>query len=197
MKSLLARSLVVAAAVLTFSQVASAHPGHGPETGLGSDLAHPFSGLDHLLAMIAVGALAVRMGGRALWALPATFVVLMIAGGFLPLANVHIPLAEQTVAASVIALGVLLTTAGRIPTAAVLPLVVFFAIFHGYVHVLEMPLNQSAVAYASGFVLATATLHAIGIALEMRMRNRSHGSAMIRAGGAAIAVCGALLLATA
>src|SRR5258706_15933329 len=116
MESPFARSLFTAALVLTFSQVASAHPGHVAGTGLVSGLAHPFAGLDHLLAMIAVGSLAVRVGGRALGALPVAFMSLMILGGLLPLADGRVPPPEQGAASSVMRLGVLLAPGTKGPT---------------------------------------------------------------------------------
>jgi urease accessory protein len=180
------------ALLLIAAPIASAHPGHDHGGALSGGLMHPFSGIDHMLAMIAVGLLAAQRGGRALWLLPSAFVAMMIGGGLLNLAGARVPMVEQGIMASVLVLGLAVAAASCVPFAAMVALVAVFATFHGYAHVAEMRAGQSPALYALGFVIATATLHAMGIALGMISR-RAASTNLIRIGGAAIAGCGVLL----
>jgi urease accessory protein len=172
--------------------VAQAHPGHGPANSFASGLNHPFHGLDHILAMVAVGLWAVQLGGRSLWAVPVTFVSLMTVGGALGMMGVHVPMVETGIMVSVLVMGLLITTAARLPLAASMGLVGLFAIFHGFAHGTEIPLAASGFSYGFGFVLATAMLHACGIALGMFAR-KSFAAPAIRFAGAAITICGLCL----
>jgi urease accessory protein len=163
--------LLVAASILVAPGVAMAHPGHGAELGLSAGLAHPWSGIDHVLAMAAVGLLAARLGGRALWAVPAAFLGLMALGGIVTAAGLSLPFAEVAIALSVVAFG--FTIASRIapPVLAAVALVGVFALFHGHVHAGEMPANASVLAYGIGFLTATALLHGLGIGLGLVIGN--------------------------
>lgn len=177
-------------AIALVAQPALAHPGH-LTSGFEAGWVHPFSGLDHLLAMVAVGLLAVRLGGAALWQLPAAFMAGMLAGGGAAIAGISCPPLEAGVVASVLALG-LFVAAGRVmklATAAVL--VGPFAAFHGYAHAAEMAGSPLA-TYAAGFLLATALLHISGIAAGLILARTFHMSA-VRAAGGAIAAAGLLL----
>lgn len=140
---------------------ALAHTGQGA-TGLEHGLLHPLTGLDHLLAMVCVGVLGVTLGGAAVWALPLTFVWMMVAGGLVGMAGIELPLVEAAIALSLVALGLALTLRLRLPLLVSTLAVAFFAIFHGHAHGAEAPETASGLAYAAGFVLATALLHAIG-----------------------------------
>jgi urease accessory protein len=140
-------------------------------------------GLDHLLAMVAVGLWAAQLGGRAAWLIPAAFVSVMTAGAGLGMSGVHLPLVEQGIIASVVVLGLLIATAARLPLVASAGLVGVFALFHGVAHGTEMPASASGFAYAAGFALATATLHAIGLLAAKATRVQ-----WVRIAGAAIAV---------
>ena len=187
------------AALLCVASLASAHPGHRtPAGGFASGAAHPIAGIDHVLAMVAVGLLAARLGGRALWMLPAAFVPLMIGGGLLAGAGVAVPAVEQGIAASVFAFGCLLAVAMRLPTLPLAGLVGAFAIFHGYAHVAEST-GGSPASYLGGFALSTTLLHAAGIAIAMvamrLIRNPANVTTFARVAGMAIAACGLLLLA--
>ena len=187
----MSRSLFRAA--LTFSVVAGiASPAlahHGtPTHNFVDGLAHPL-GWDHLLAMVAVGLLAVRYGGRALWALPATFVGAMLAGGLLAHFGVGLPAVETTIATSVLVLGLMVVVARSLPVAAGAAVVGGFALFHGYAHILEGSLNS----YAAGFVLATALLHASGVVGGLALVRWAKPQA-VQAAGAAIAAASVLLL---
>jgi urease accessory protein len=179
--------LAVAAAVV--SAPAWAHPGHEIASSFASGIAHPLSGLDHLLAMLAVGLWAAQGSRASRWLLPILFPVAMLAGGMMGFAGLQLPAVEAGIAASVLVLGLLVATATRAPLSLSLPLVALFALFHGHAHGSEMPLGGSALLYATGFVLATATLHMAGLGLG-RLFEPPFAGRLVRAGGAAIAVAG-------
>jgi urease accessory protein len=143
---------------------AEAHTGVGATIGFTHGFDHPIRGLDHVLAMVAVGMFAVTLGGRALWLVPASFVGMMAVGGLLGSSGMNMPLAEFAIAASVIVLGGLVAMGTRLPTAAAMVIVGFFAIFHGHAHGAEMPADAAGLSYGLGFLMATALLHATGIA---------------------------------
>jgi urease accessory protein len=154
---------IALAALCLFAGTAYAHPGHSP-TGFAGGLAHPLLGLDHLLAMIAIGLWAAQQGGRALWAVPATFVGAMALGGGLAWAGLSLPHVETGIAVSVLVLGLLIATRRQWSVTAGIAFAAGFAIFHGYAHGLEMPLAASPALYGLGFMLATLGLHGLGIA---------------------------------
>jgi urease accessory protein len=128
---------------------------------------HPLGGVDHIIAMVAVGLLAARLSGRALWLVPASFVAAMTAAGFAASAGLALPYVETGIAVSVVVLGAVAVFGVAMPAAAAMGLVAFFAVFHGYAHGLEMPETVSGLAYGVGFVAATAMLHGIGIAFGL------------------------------
>jgi len=187
------RDLLLTAAALAVPGAALAHTGH-PTGGFGYGFAHPLGGLDHLLAMLAVGLWAAQAGGRALWAVPATFLAVMAAGGGLALAGVALPAVELGIAGSVLAFGLLVACAARLPLPAGMALTGAFALFHGFAHGAEMAAGASAVAYGAGFLAATALLHGVGLVAGQLGRVRL-GGALVRVGGAATAAAGALLVA--
>ena len=153
--------------------LAFAHAGPAGHThDLVSGFAHPIGGLDHLLAMVAVGMLAAQLGGRALWLVPASFVAMMAAAGFAGMAGVHLPLAEAGIVLSIIVLGAVVALRLTMPVAAAMALVAFFAIFHGYAHGLETPETASGLLYGLGFLAATALLHGLGITIGLALRGR-------------------------
>jgi len=157
--------LTIAAALLLIPTAAFAHPAIGNAHGFVQGLAHPLGGLDHILAMVAVGVFAWQLGGRALWAVPATFVLVMALGGILGITGIGIPGIEIGIAASVIVLGTIVALRVKASVAVAMAVVALFAIFHGHAHGTEMPLAAASVPYAVGFMLATALLHLAGIAL--------------------------------
>ncbi len=178
--------------------LAFAHPGHGEAAGLVHGFLHPIGGLDHVLAMVAVGLFAAHLGGRALWAVPATFVALMAAGGALGMAGLVLPHVELGIAASVVALGAAVALRQvRWPLAAAMAMVGAFAVFHGFAHGAEMPESASGLAYAAGFMAATALLHAAGIGLGFAMERLAMERAprLGQALGALVAIAGVGLLA--
>jgi urease accessory protein len=175
---------------------AFAHTGVGEAHGFVSGFAHPLGGLDHILAMVTVGIFAWQLGGRALWLVPGSFVLAMAAGATLGMAGIPLPFVEFVVAASVIVLGAVVAFARGAPIAIAMGIVALFAIFHGHAHGSEMPLDAAGGAYAAGFMLATALLHAAGIALGCAIGRVADGRAGYQLGGALVALSGLVLLAT-
>ena len=170
-----------------------AHEGLGG--GLLGGLSHPFFGLDHMLAMIAVGALSAQMGGRALWAVPASFVTVMFLGGVLGIFGLPLPFVEYAIAASVVILGLTILLERKMSEHIAMALVAFFAIFHGHAHGVEMPYAASALTYTLGFLVSTVTLHLIGLALgHYAIKSKSGGGALLRISGAIVALVGSYLL---
>ncbi len=176
----------IACGFLFAPTLAHAHPGHAV-SGLTHGFSHPLSGLDHLLAMLAVGLWAGQLGGRARWQVPAAFLGVMILGGMLGMVGVSIPALEQGILTSVLVLGVLIAAAVRLPAEGSVAIVSAFALFHGIAHGGEMPGGVSGLGYAGGFALATALLHLVGlglglIAVEVRQTR------YVRFAGGAIAI---------
>lgn len=183
--------------ILLAQAAAHAHPGHPhPEAyeGLRSGLLHPLMGLDHLLAMIAVGLLAVRSGGRGLWLVPLAFLGSMLLGGMAAAVGLPVPWNEFGVVASVLVLGLMIAMTPVFPQQSVVGLVMMFAFFHGHAHVTEMLSTRSYVEYALGFLLSTALLHVAGIAGGIVLL-KLHRSEAVRFIGGAIAAAGLLMLA--
>ncbi|WP_395448920.1 HupE/UreJ family protein [Aminobacter sp. UC22_36] len=194
MKATIRGLLALAAASLP--AVAYAHTGAGPADGLAHGFMHPIAGLDHVLAMVAVGMFATVLGGRALWLVPASFVVMMAIGGLLGMENVNVPFVETGIAASVIVLGLAVALRWNPPTVAAMGIVSLFAVFHGYAHGTEMPLDSSGLQYAVGFMAATALLHGIGLGLGLTIgRAGANSATAMRFGGGAMALTGVGLLA--
>jgi len=172
--------------------LAHATPGHDA-SGFSAGVSHPIHGLDHLLAMLAVGLWAAQLGGRAKWLVPASFVGIMALGGALGMAGMPMPFAEQGIFASVLILGVLIAAAARLPLGASVAMVGLFALCHGRAHGLAMPATASGFAYGNGFVIATALLHAAGIGLGLAMQQHARAH-WLRATGVAICAASALLV---
>lgn len=181
-----------ALALLLSPALAFAHDGH-THSGLLAGLAHPLQGLDHLLALLAIGLWAAQQSGAARWAVPLTFVACMALGGLLGFAGMQLPHIETGIAASVLALGLLVTFAARLPLAVAMALTAIFALSHGVAHGLELPLAASPWAYAFGFALATAALHAVGYGLARGLPTAA--APLARLAGAVSALAGAWLLA--
>lgn len=175
-----------------FCTSALAHPGHG--NGAVAGILHPLLGLDHILAMLAVGIWAARLGGRARWLVPASFLIFMVAAAAMAMAGVVMPLAESGIAASVLLAGLLIAFSIRMQALAGSLVVAMFAVVHGYAHGLEMPAQASPWLYGAGFVLSTALLHGIGLVIGAALRRQAWA---LPAAGSAIAACGGwLMLAT-
>ncbi|SHO65750.1 urease accessory protein [Pseudoxanthobacter soli DSM 19599] len=186
----------LAAAFAVLPSIASAHTGVGDTSGFLHGMEHPVTGLDHILAMVTVGILAYQIGGRALWLVPLTFVVVMAFGGALGVFGIAVPFVELGIALSVIVLGAVVALGVKAPTAVAMALVGFFAIFHGHAHGVEMPENAGGIAYGLGFMLATAALHIAGLGLGYliaRFGDR-YSPAAVRFAGGMVAVAGVGLL---
>ena len=158
------RIRLITAALTLIPTAAFAHTGVGDAHGFVTGFAHPVGGLDHILAMVTVGIFAWQLGGRALWLVPATFVLAMAAGAVLGMAQLPLPFVEIGIAISVIVLGAVVAFARGTPIALAVALVGMFAIFHGPSHGTEVALDAGASGYVAGFMLATALLHVVGIA---------------------------------
>ena len=172
---------------------ALAHVDAGQSTGFLTGLLHPVSGLDHVLAMVAVGLWGAQLGAPAIWLLPVTFPIAMALGGFLGLVGIPLPGVEVGIAASAILLGAALLTERRFPLYAAAALVGFFAIFHGHAHGTELPPGESGLLYSLGFVVATGCLHAIGIAIGVIHRWPA-GRVALRVAGGGVGVAGVFFL---
>jgi len=187
----LSRLALVAATLVP--GVALAHTGVGATGGFVHGFAHPIGGLDHVLAMVLVGVFAWQLGGRALWLVPAVFVGVMALGGILGVAGMDVPFVEVGIALSVVVLGAVVAIGVKAPVAVAMALAGLFAIFHGHAHGTELPESANAMTFAAGFVIATGLLHLAGIALGLLVK-WPWGRVVVRAGGFAIALIGALFL---
>ncbi|MBI1416280.1 MAG: urease accessory protein [Limimaricola sp.] len=187
---------LLATVALLLPTIASAHPGHGPAVGLVAGFSHPMTGLDHILTMVLVGVFAAQLSGRALWLVPAAFVAMMGVGGALGMYGVGLPFVETGIAVSVIVMGAVVALGLRAPVAVAMALVGVFAVFHGHAHGAEMPANTGGLDFALGFMVATATLHAIGIALTVAVLRLASARSLpvLRTAGGLAAVAGLGLL---
>ena len=184
------RILMTLFAVFLLAPVSAwAHVESGQAGGFLSGLSHPVSGLDHVLAMVAVGLWGAQLGAPAMWMLPVAFPMMMAFGGMLGLMGIPVPGIEVGIAVSGIVLGSLILGETKIPLIGALLVVAFFAIFHGHAHGTELEAGQNAMLYSLGFVLCTGTLHGIGIAMGLvhrwqfgRLALRGAGS-IVMAGG--------------
>jgi len=184
---------MVGLAALLWAQTAAAHVQQDAATGFLTGFQHPISGLDHVLAMVAVGLWGAQLGAPAIWVLPVAFPLVMAMGGMLGLMGVPVPGIEFGIAASAILLGAAVMFEVRAPLFATALLVGVFAIFHGYAHGTELPPGQSAVLYSMGFVIATGCLHALGIGIGA-VHRWTWGQKLVRAAGGVVAVGGVLFL---
>lgn len=188
-----AARLAAAAALALCAAPALAHVEAGQATGFATGFAHPFSGLDHILAMVAVGLWGAQLGAPAIWILPITFPLVMAFGGFLGLIGVALPGVEVGIAASAVLLGAAVMSERRVSLYAAAALVAFFAIFHGHAHGTELPPGQSGLLYSLGFVVAAGCLHAIGIAAGAAHRWPT-GKLMLRIAGGGVSLGGLYFL---
>lgn len=161
-------------AALAVPALAFAHTGEGPHNGFLHGFSHPFSGLDHVLTMVAVGLWAAQMQGRAIWLMPLVFVAVMGLGGLLGMVSLPVILAEHGIMLSLLILGTLLVWRKHLPLGISLSLIGLFALSHGYAHGSEMPSSISMLSYAAGFMLATLLLHLTGIGLALWFRRHAH-----------------------
>ena len=183
------------AASLPLVFVASAALAHTDASAGGfiSGLSHPINGLDHVVAMVAVGLWGAFLGAPAIWALPVVFPLVMAFCGALGVIGVPLPGIELGIALSGVVLGLLIAFAVRAPLWVAAVIVGVFAIFHGHAHGTELPDAANPLAYGIGFVLATGLLHLSGIALGGLVRWTA-GRILVRGIGVAIAAAGGAFL---
>jgi urease accessory protein len=148
---------------------ALAHSG-GNLNGFAAGLLHPISGLDHIIAMVAVGLWGGILGDQALWSLPIAFPLIMAFGGVMGVLGVPVPGTQIGIALSGIVLGLMILVSVRVPLRVATVMVGIFAIFHGYAHGAELPLSADPAVFAAGFVLATGFLHLLGIGIGLAVR---------------------------
>lgn len=185
-------ALSVGATLIVLGTPANAHLLDASGAGWSHGFSHPFSGLDHILAMLAVGIWAAQTGRPAIWVLPVVFPLAMAVGGMIGVAGLPVPGIEAGIAASVLILGLLIAFQAKPPLTASAILVALFAVFHGHAHGTELPQAASPVLYGLGFVLATAILHLIGLSIGYVVR-LPKGKLAIRIGGGGIAAAGVTL----
>lgn len=191
MRKLCAASIGMSVITLIFPVAAEAHTGVGATHGFANGFLHPLSGLDHILAMVAVGMFAAHLGGRARWLVPSAFIGMMIVGGMLGIAGITLPLVEVAIGLSVVVLGLVIALRLDMATWSAMAVVGFFALFHGHSHGTEMPQTVSGLEYGAGFVLATALLHAAGIGIGVATGQRARVAQVI---GTAMAIAGVAML---
>ena len=182
----------ILALALLAAEPSSAHTGAGTAFGFQSGFIHPLGGLDHLLAMFAVGLLAAQLGGRAIRLVPGAFVSMMAAGSLVGFAGIGIPGVEFGIVISIVAIALPVAFALGMPAALAMAYVGFFAILHGYAHGAELPAGADAVPYIAGFALATILIQGAGVGVGLACRRftaRPRGYALRIAGGV-VAIAG-------
>jgi urease accessory protein len=191
------RLVITFAILLLTPTLAFAHTGVDHTMGFMHGFAHPLGGLDHVLAMVAVGVFAATLGGRALWLVPLSFLAMMLVGFGLGVARIDLPMVELAIAASSIVIGAAAAMQRSLPIGAAMALVGSFSVFHGHAHGAEMPVSAEGLQYAAGFLGATALLHLAGLAATVatiKLTGR-HARLLTRLAGGAVALGGAGLMA--
>lgn len=196
--TMIARKLLHSALGVALLSVLTASPGLAHEQagvggGLASGLLHPLTGLDHLVAMVAVGIWGAQLGGVAIWVLPIVFPLVMAFGAVLGILKIGLPVPELIIALSALVLGLAVAMRIRVPFTVAAVIVAIFAIFHGHAHGVELPTAANPLAYGCGFVVATGLLHACGITIGALARWPG-GERIIQGVGAAIAALGGYFL---
>jgi urease accessory protein len=186
-------ALLILASALFAPTPVLAHNPAGLAGGFASGFMHPLTGIDHILAMVAVGIWGAQLGAPAIWALPVTFPLVMSVGGAMAVRGVPLVGVEIAIAASALLLGFMIFSEARPPLMAAALLVGFFAIFHGYAHGAELPHAANPLAYGVGFVVATGMLHVSGVALGL-IHRWPRGARTLRITGAGIFLAGLFLL---
>ncbi len=180
-------------ALLISPMLAQAHEVTDMGRGFTTGFMHPLLGLDHVLAMLAVGIWGAQLGRPAIWVLPVTFPLVMAFGGVAGVLGLPFPGVEVGIALSALVLGVLVAWRKEIPLVAAMGVVAVFALCHGHAHGTEVPHAANPATFALGFVLATGLLHTAGIALGA-LNALDRGVQILRAGGGLIALGGCYYL---
>ncbi|MFA6908648.1 MAG: HupE/UreJ family protein [Patescibacteria group bacterium] len=184
--------MLVGVFLLSLPTVADAHIIGG--NGFASGIGHPFLGLDHLLAMVAVGIISVRIGGRAIWKIPAVFIGCMSVGAVIAIAGMRMPMAEMGIGLSVIILGIAIALSKKLPMGWAIACVALFAIFHGHAHGEEFPVIASPFLYGIGFIASTFVLHVTGIGIALGARKSVRAMTLVKYAGVGMSVAGVLFL---
>ena len=182
-------NLLLISLLILMPEIALAHAPEGAGGGFVTGFLHPIMGVDHLVAMVAVGLWGAFLGERALWILPIVFPSIMAVGAAFGIVGLEIPLVEFVIALSGVVLGALIALRVRAPLAIAMVLVGIFAIFHGYAHGVEMPEQISAITYSAGFVIGTGLLHLAGVAIGFVTR-LPRGELLVRGCGGVISAIG-------
>lgn len=185
--------LLIALTIALWSTTAWGHVGSGKAGGFLIGLQHPTSGLDHVLAMIAVGLWGAQLGIPAVWLLPVTFPMMMAFGGMFGLMGIPLPGVEVGIAVSAIVLGTMVCIETRPPVLISMAIVAFFAVFHGHAHGTELLEGQSGLLYSMGFVMATGCLHGVGITIGL-VHRWDVGRMVLRGAGAMVLMAGLYFL---
>jgi urease accessory protein len=179
--------------MLLWTQIAFAHVTKDEAGGFVTGFRHPLSGLDHIIAMVAVGLWGAQLGAPAIWILPIAFPMVMAFGGMLGLMGVPLPGTEYGIAASALLLGAAVLFEARPPLAIAALLVAFFAIFHGHAHGTELPPGENGLLYSMGFVIATGCLHGVGISIGV-VHRWAWGQRLLRFAGAVVMLGGGVFM---
>ena len=190
MKGKYRSAAILGVAASLFVPFAAAHTLGAHGAGFASGVAHPLAGLDHILAMFAVGLWAAQLGGRAYWSVPLAFVGMMVLGAIVAAAGLTLPAVESGIAASVLILGLLTAFSARMAIPLGMVLVGVFALFHGHAHGTELPQAASVASYGLGMLLATIGLHATGLGAGILFQR---AAVLLRIAGAMIAAAGAVM----
>ncbi len=191
------KSILLATAMALTASPAFAHLNPAEHGSFAAGFTHPLSGADHILAMVAVGLWAAMLGGRALFAVPAAFVGVMLLGFVAALAGLPVPFVEPVILTSVVVIGLLVALALPVSAVAGAMIVGFFAFFHGHAHGGEIG-GAAFLPYGAGFALATILLHAAGIGVGLaagRLMTGQNGRLALRVAGGATALGGLMLMA--
>ena len=170
--------------------------------GFYDGLSHPVLGIDHFLAMVSVGIVSAQIGGRAIWTVPSTFVVMMIIGGILGMVaeifllnitELFIVIVEIGIVLSVILLGLAIAIGRKLSLTIMMFFVSIFGLCHGTAHVMEMPWAATPILFALGFSSGTATLHLFGVIIGSLLIKNNYSLFLLRFIGIASACYGAYL----
>jgi urease accessory protein len=162
-----------------FVSPAFAHPDPGHADSLAGGALHPLIGADHVFVMASVGLWGALVGGRAIWAWPATFIATMLAGFAAARLGLQISFVESAISASIMVLGLLASLRVKAPLVLGAAIVGLFAFFHGHAHGTEVA--ASVIPYTAGFTLSTAVLHGAGVGLGLCTRRLLHGMTRVEA----------------
>lgn len=185
--------LLLLAMLALLPSSAFAHSGHGAAGGFISGFSHPSNGLDHMVAMVAVGLWGAFFENKTRWLLPALFPLVMAFGGVLGFMGIPLPSVETGIALSGAVLGTMVALAARPTWRVAATMIAIFAVFHGHAHGTELPEAANPVTYSLGFVISTGLMHLTGMALGCLSR-WPWGLMAVRAGGAGISLVGCAFL---